>query len=89
MREAPARRPGPLCSARVSVPHLAHVYGLRAETIAILRLREQQGFEAQAEEHRQAALRAEAGLRSLRQEYVETYGKRLIAHGGTEFSVER
>jgi hypothetical protein len=65
-----------------------HVYGLRAETIAILRLAEQHGFEAQAEDHRQAAIRQEAELRELVQEYVETYGKQLIAHGDAEFSVE-
>jgi hypothetical protein len=65
-----------------------YVYGLRAETIATLRLSEHQGYEAQAEDHRQAALRQEAKLRELVQEYVETYGKQLIAHGDTEFSVE-
>jgi hypothetical protein len=65
-----------------------HVYGLRAETIAILRLSEKPGMEAQAEDHRQAALRAESQLRQLLREYVETYGKQLIAHGDAEFSVE-
>jgi hypothetical protein len=64
-----------------------HVYGLRAETIAILRLAEQAGLEAQVEDHRQAALRQEAELRKLVREYVETYGEKLIRHGDAEFSV--
>ena len=65
-----------------------YVYGLRAELIAALRLSEQEGFEAQAEDHRQAALREQAELRSLIAEYTEAYGKELIRHGETEFAVE-
>jgi hypothetical protein len=65
-----------------------HVYGLRAETIAILRLSEQQGYEAQAEEHRQSALREESQLRQLLQEYADTYGEQLVAHGDAEYSAE-
>ncbi|HTW10438.1 MAG TPA: hypothetical protein VME46_23235, partial [Acidimicrobiales bacterium] len=65
-----------------------HVYGLRAETIACLRLAEASGYEAQAEDHRQAALREEAALKEVIGEYVETYGERLVRHGETEFAVE-
>lgn len=65
-----------------------HVYGLRAELIAHLRLLQEAGYEGQAEDHRQAAGRQHDRLRKLIQEYVETYGKRLIAHGEAEFSVE-
>lgn len=65
-----------------------HVYGLRAELIAFARLDDEEGFKEQAEDHRQAALREEAALQSLIQEYSETYGKRLIKHGQAEFAAE-
>ena len=65
-----------------------HVYGLRAELIAHLRLQDQAGYEGQAEDHRQAALRQEEVLRGLIQEYVKTYGKQLIRHGEAEYAVE-
>lgn len=64
-----------------------HVYGLRAELIATLRLQEAGGFEAQAEDHRQAALREQGELRRLITEYTETYGEQLIRHGEAEFAV--
>ncbi len=66
-----------------------HVYGLRAELIAALRLNEVDGFEAQAEDHRQAALREQKRLRELIAEYTDTYGDELIRHGEAEFSVGR
>ena len=65
-----------------------HVYGLRAETIAVLRLSEEEGLKDQVEDHRQAALREEEELRSLIQQYTETYGEQLIRHGDAEFAVE-
>jgi hypothetical protein len=65
-----------------------HVHGLRAELIAHLRLSTQDGFDAQAEDHRQAALREESELRELISEYTTTYGKALIRHGEAEFQVE-
>lgn len=65
-----------------------HVYGLRAELIAHLRLQGQEGYEGQAEDHRQAAGRMQERLRGLIQQYVETYGKALIRHGEAEFAVE-
>ena len=65
-----------------------HVYGVRAELIATLRLSEAEGFEAQAEDHRQAALREQEELRKLIAEYSNTYGETLIRHGETEFAVE-
>lgn len=65
-----------------------HVYGLRAELIAFARLDDEEGFKEQAEDHRQAALREEAALQSLIQEYSETYGKSLIKHGQAEFAAE-
>lgn len=65
-----------------------HVYGLRAELIAGLRLNEADGFEAQAEDHRQAALRQRDELQVLLKEYVDTYGEQLIRHGEAEYGVE-
>jgi hypothetical protein len=65
-----------------------HVYGLRAELIAHLRLSREDGFEAQAEDHRQAASREEAELRRVIAEYTETYGQALIRQGDTEYQVE-
>ncbi len=66
----------------------SHVYGLRAELIAFARLDDEEGFREQAEDHRQAALREEASVRELIQEYSETYGKSLIKHGQAEFAAE-
>jgi hypothetical protein len=65
-----------------------HVYGLRAELIACARLSMVLGYEAQAEDHRQAAHREEADLKAIIAEYVETYGNSLIRHGETEFTAE-
>lgn len=65
-----------------------HVYGLRAELIAYGRLEQQEGFQEQAEDHRQAALREEAALKPLFAEYRGTYGEELIKHGEAEFRVE-
>jgi hypothetical protein len=63
-----------------------HVYGLRAELIAFARLSEAEGFEAQAEDHRHAAMREEAELKALIAEYAETYGEELVRHGVAEFA---
>lgn len=65
-----------------------HVYGLRAELIAHLRLKGQEGYEGQAEDHRQAAVREESQLKELIQDYAGTYGKQLIRHQQVEFAVE-
>lgn len=64
-----------------------HVYGLRAELIAVARY-EEEGFERQGEEARQAALTQENQLQSFIGEYKETYGEALIQHGQTEFAVD-
>ncbi len=64
-----------------------HVYGLRAELIVCGRLSEQQGSAAQAEDHRQAALREQVALRAIIREYVETYGEQHIRHGEAEYAV--
>jgi hypothetical protein len=65
-----------------------HVYGLRAELIAAIRLNDADGFEAHAEDHRQAAFRQHHDLQVLLKEYVDTYGERLIRHGEAEYGVE-
>jgi hypothetical protein len=65
-----------------------HVYGLRAELIAHARLSEAEGHEAQAEDHRQAAILVEQQLNELLTEYEDTYGESLIRHGDTEYNVE-
>jgi hypothetical protein len=65
-----------------------HVYGLRAELIACARLSMELGYESQAEDHRQVALREEADLKNIIAEYIETYGNSLIRHGETEFTPE-
>jgi predicted translin family RNA/ssDNA-binding protein len=59
---------------------------LRAELIAHARLYEAEGNSAQAEDHRQAAMREEKELQELISEYTETYGTDLIPHGNAEFS---
>lgn len=64
-----------------------HVYGLRAETIAHLRFAQLPGYEGQAEDHRQAALRIGDELQKLLKEYVKTYGQ-LIRHGEVEYAAE-
>jgi hypothetical protein len=84
---------------RLDAEHLTHeeelisriwqrVYGLRAELIAFARLEDKDGFKEQAADHRQAALREEAALQDLIQEYSQTYGKSLIKHGQAEFATE-
>lgn len=65
-----------------------HVYGLRAEVIAVGRLSGQKGFEAKVEDHRQAATRVYRELRRLIDAYVEAYGERFIRHGDAEYDVE-
>jgi len=65
-----------------------HVYGLRAELIATLRLSDVAGLEAQAEDHRQAGLRQQDELRRLIHEYSQTYAKEMIRHGDAEYAVE-
>jgi hypothetical protein len=65
-----------------------HVYGLRAELIAHLRLSREEGFEGEAEDHRQAAIRQEAELKVLIAEYTATYDEALIRHGNAEYQVE-
>jgi hypothetical protein len=62
-----------------------HVYGLRAELIAVGRLSEQEGLASQVEDHRQAAVREEEALQGLLGEYRETYGEELIRHGEVGF----
>ena len=49
---------------------------------------EEEGFERQGEEARQAALTQENQLQSFIGEYKETYGEALIQHGQTEFAVD-
>lgn len=65
-----------------------HVYGLRAELIALARLSSDLIMAAQVEDHRQAAERASARLRELIGEYTETYGTELIRHGEAEYQAE-
>lgn len=63
-----------------------HVYGLRAETIASIRL-EDAGQSALAEDHRQEAHLLGDTLTRLLNEYVETYGSALLRHGDVELSL--
>jgi hypothetical protein len=65
-----------------------HVYGLRAELIAHLRLSRKVGYEGQAEDHRQAAMRERDRLRELIAEYASRYGDLMIRQGETEFRAE-
>jgi hypothetical protein len=65
-----------------------HLYGLRAELIGYARLVEEQGYETQAEDHRQASLREEAYLKESVQEYLATYKDQLIAMGEAEYTSE-
>lgn len=65
-----------------------HVYGLRAELIAYLRLDGEEGYKEQAEDHRQAALSVEVQLKGLLAEWRQTYGAAMIRHGEAEFATE-
>lgn len=65
-----------------------HVYGLRAETIALLRLGEIEGEEKRLEEHRQAVHHIGRALHELLDKYSELYGPGLIRHGVAEYSRE-
>jgi len=65
-----------------------HVYGLRADLICVARHEREDGYEAQAEEARQAALSHEERLKDLIAEYKDTYGEALIRMGEAEFAVD-
>lgn len=65
-----------------------HVYGLRAELIAVARLSEVEGYERQVEDHRQAARREEGSLQNVLKEYADTYGDQLIRHGDAHYAYE-
>lgn len=65
-----------------------HVYGLRAELIAVGRLEAHPAYASQAEDHRQAAQRERTAVDQLVREYVDTYGEALIPHGEAEWSAE-
>lgn len=64
-----------------------HVYGLRAELIAVGRLEADLAYASQAEDHRHAAERERSALDDLMREYVETYGVEFVRHGEAEYSV--
>jgi hypothetical protein len=87
--DTPSLRPEHLNHEEALISRIwQHVYGLRAELIAHLRLRREEGFEAQAEDHRQAAMREEGVLKRLIAEYTETYGHALIRQGDAEYRIE-
>jgi hypothetical protein len=65
-----------------------HVYGLRAELIAVGRLTGVANYEDVVEEHRQAANILYRDLRQLIDDYTTTYGERLIKRGNSEYAVE-
>lgn len=65
-----------------------HVYGLRAELIAVGRLGIEDDMQSVVEDHRQAAARAGHQLRQLIAEYTTTYGTDLIRHGDAEYHAE-
>ena len=65
-----------------------HVYGLRAELIAVARLGDGHNLTALVEDHRQAAERASTRLQELIREYTDTYGTSLIRHGEAVYQVE-
>jgi hypothetical protein len=65
-----------------------HVYGLRAELIAIGRLEGQPGYESQVEDHRNAATTTEKRLHELIAEFARTYGGALIRHGEVEYTAD-
>ena len=56
--------------------------------IASARLSAEQGYEQQAEDHRQALGVQQARLQALLKEYVDTYSQELIRHGEAEFAVD-
>jgi hypothetical protein len=64
-----------------------HVYGLRAESIASIRL-EDSGLIDQAEMHRQQAEVLRSDLHDLIAEYASVYGDDLIRHGNVEFGLQ-
>jgi len=65
-----------------------HVYGLRAELIAIGRLEADPAYASQVEDHRRAAGQERSAVDELVQEYVETYGEEFVRHGEAEYSLE-
>lgn len=65
-----------------------HVYGLRAELIAHLRMMSTDDMANIAEDHRQAAFIQEGSLKKLISEYRQTYGNSLLEHGDAEFSLD-
>lgn len=65
-----------------------HVYGLRAELIAYLRLNAAEGFKEQGEDHRQAALAEETQLRALIREWKQTYADQFVRQGEAEFAAD-
>jgi len=65
-----------------------HVYGLRAELIAVARLGVDPQLSSTVADHRQAADRTSRHLRDLLAEYTSTYSKDLIRHGDAEYHVE-
>lgn len=62
-----------------------HVYGLRAELIAVGRRDETEDSRSQVEDYRQAALQQQRRLQTLLAEYRDTYGE-LIRHGEAEYA---
>ena len=65
-----------------------HVYGLRADLIAVARLGADPAWASQVEDHRQGAAVASVRLQDLIGEYTETYGTDLIRHGEAEYNAE-
>lgn len=65
-----------------------HVYGLRAELIAVGRLGFEDDMQAVVEDHRHAAERTVRQLRALIAEYTDTYGTDLVRHGDAEYSAD-
>jgi hypothetical protein len=65
-----------------------HVYGLRAELIAVGRMETDPAYASQAEDHRRAAVRERATVNALMREFVETYGELFLRHGDAEWSGE-
>lgn len=68
----------------------SEVYALRAELIAVGRLKAQPGGEyaSQAQDHRREASLRQAKLDALLVEWKAIYGDRFIRHGGAEFVAE-
>lgn len=87
--DTPTLRPEHLTHEEELVSRIwQHVYGLRAELIAFARLSEAEGYESQAEDHRQAAVQEEEAMRLLLSEYADTYGQAFIRQGDAEYSAE-